>query len=275
MTRTKLTLAATAALAATLSAPAAAAAAPSKGDWEASGAHGALGSFELSGAGHRLAVRDLVVQAPISCRNAPVSPLPTDVEIVPGTIPLAAHGAFSSGTIKKTGSGTTVRATFSHGRFAITYRHIARTRNPYEGGQSVCDTRTIHLTAKRGHRRALKQGIWAGTTVEQEPVELSVVAGGRALSSPVGPGPGGGKEFAFGLAAANGNDPCSYDIDVPMFIPADGGFSNAGTRRGDEAVLSGQFSRATKITGQFENLAEGCGQESWSADWSFSPTKSS
>jgi hypothetical protein len=274
MTCTKLTLVATAALAATLSTPAAAAAAPSKGDWEASGARGAVGSFELSGSGSRLAVRDLVVQAPISCRNAPVSPLPIDVEIVPGVISLSAHGAFSSGKITKTGSGTTVRATFSHGRFAITYRHIARKRNLYEGGQSVCDTRTIHLTAKRGHRRALKEGIWAGSTVQQEPVELSVVAGGRALSSPVGPGPGGGKEFAFGLAPSTGNDPCSYDIDVPVFVPADGTFSNADTRRGDEAVLSGQFSRATAIKGQFENLAEGCGQESWSASWSFSPKKS-
>lgn len=249
-------------------------AAPSTGDWEASGRSGALASFELSRTPHGLAVRDLVVQAPITCRNASSSPLPIDVEVIPGTIPLVAHGAFASNTITKKGSGSAVRARLAHGRFSISYRHLTRTRNAYEGGQMVCDTRTVRLTARRGHRRALKEGLWAGETTEQEPVELSVVAGGRALASPVGPGPGGAKEYAFGIAPSSGNDACSYDISYPVFIAPNGTFSNAVTLRGDEAVLSGGFTRAAAISGQFSNLAEGCGKESWSARWSFSPKTS-
>jgi hypothetical protein len=272
MRRSRLTVVLTAVL--SLSGAAAATAAPSKGDWELTGANGAIGSFAVAGAGHKLAIRDLVVQAPVRCRNASVSPLPIDVEVVPAAIPLAAHGTFTSGAIKKTGSGTALRATFNHGRFSVTYRHVSRTRNLYEGGVSVCDTRTLHLIAKRGHRRALKEGIWTGLSIQQEPVQLSVVAGGRALQPLAGPGPGGAKEYAFGLAPSSGNDPCSYDVGFPVFVGADGAFSNAGTRRGDEAVLSGRFTRPTAITGEFENLAEGCGQESWSAKWSFSPKNS-
>jgi hypothetical protein len=272
MRRTHLTVALTAAL--TLSGAAAATAAPSKGDWELTGANGALGSFAVAGAGHTLAVRDLVVQAPISCRNASVSPLPIDVEVIPAAIPLAVDGTLTSGAIKKRGSGTVLRATFGHGRFSVTYRHVSRTRNLYEGGVSVCDTRTLHLTARRGHRRALKEGIWTGQSTQQEPVQLSVVAGGRALEPLAGPGPGGAKEYAFGLAPSTNNDPCSYDVGFPMFVGADGTFSNAGTLRGDEAVLSGRFTRFTAITGEFQNLAEGCGKESWSAKWAFSPKKS-
>jgi hypothetical protein len=277
MTRTKL--AALSAITAALAIPAAAAAAPASGDWEAGTSNGALASFALTSVtthshghvAHGLAVQDLVVQAPIRCRNASASPLPIDVQVVPGQIALAPDKSFTTGKIKSKGSQTAVHASFRKGKFSITYRHVTRIRNLYEGGQEVCDTRTIHLTAKRGHRRALKEGVWQGQTIQQEPVELSVVAGGRALLAPVGPGPGGAKEYAFGLAPSTANDACSYNVSYPLFVAADGTFSNAATHRGDEAVLSGRFTRPTAITGQFSNLQEACPQESWAASWSFSP----
>jgi hypothetical protein len=273
MIEAKNVLGVAAAASSLLLAAASAEAAPRTGDWEATSPSGARASFALSRSGHALAVRDLVVQAPVSCRNASTSPLPIDVEVVPGAIALGAQNTFTSGAITKRGTETAVRARFAHGRFSLTYRHVTRARNPYEGGQMVCDTKTVRLTAKHGRRRALKEGVWQGATTEQEPVELNVVAGGRALVSPVGPGPGGAKEYAFGLAPASGNDACSYTISYPIFVAPDGTFSNAATLRGDEAVLSGRFSRSTAITGQFSNLAEGCGQEGWSARWSFSPKK--
>jgi len=65
-----------AAISIVLGAPGIAAASPSTGDWEAGNAAGALASFAVYRAGgHSLAVHDLVVQAPIRCRNASVSPL--------------------------------------------------------------------------------------------------------------------------------------------------------------------------------------------------------
>jgi hypothetical protein len=280
---TRRRLAALVVTAAALAAPAAAAAtSPPTGDWEASAGNGALASFEIAKltthphghVSHSLAVEDFVAQAPIGCQNAASSSLPVDVDVVSAAIPLTTKNAFASGAIKRAGSATAIHATFKHGRFAISYRHVIRQRNLYEGGESVCDTHTIHLTAERGHRRALKEGIWGGQTTLQEPVELNVVAGGRALVNAAGPGPGGAKEYAFAIAPSNGNDACSYDVNFPMFIGSDGSFSNALTHRGDEAVLSGRFTKANAITGGFSNLEESCPEESWSAKWSFSPKQS-
>lgn len=238
-------------------APAAATASTAaSGDWEAHTHAGALASFELQ----RGRVSDLVVQAPISCQNAFSTPLPIDVEIVPGSLKLNRAGGFSS-----THAGTTVRASYAHGRFNLSYRHVARTRNAYEGGTQVCDTKTVDLTATRGHRRQLKDGIWQGQSAQQEPVQLNVVAGGRALETPLGTTPSGSKAFSFQLTSSGGADPCAYEIAYPLLIGADGSFSNDATRLGDEAVVSGRFTGARKVKGKFSNLEESCGLESWSA----------
>lgn len=253
--------------AAALAAPATALAAPGTGDWEADGVHGAVGSFAVARShGHRV-VEDLVVQAPISCQNAFSTPLPIDVEVIGGAFRLGGRGAFHAGSLKRGGSGTLVSAKFRAGRFTITYRHVSRTRNLYEGGAQVCDTGAIKLTARPGHRSALHDGLWEGQSAEQQPVELDVVAGGRALKSPLGAGPTGTKEYAFGLAGSSSSDFCAYQMNYQVFIPAGGSFSNAATRLGDEAVVNGKFTGTQSASGSFSNLAEGCSQESWSASW--------
>jgi hypothetical protein len=259
-----------------IASPSLAAAAPRLGDWELSSSHGAVGSFELASVAHKShgkvarapAVQDLVVQAPITCSNAFSTPLPIDTEVLPAAAALGKGGAFSLGQIKKGRSGTNVSARFAHGRFTIAYRHVTRTLNAYEGSDEVCDTGTIRLIAKPGRRPALKQGLWQGPSASSEPVELSVVAGGRALESPDAPGPGGVKEFAFQVASSNASDACAYQISYPLFIGSDGSFSNAATRLGDEAVLSGAFT-GKSVSGSFSDLEESCAQESWSASWGF------
>jgi hypothetical protein len=273
--QTAAAIAGAAALALVAAAPASAA--PARGDWEASGAGGhALASFAVAktaGRSHAsvLSVQDLVVQAPIQCTNAFSTPLPVDVEVISGSFALGRGGKFASAPIKRGRSGTSVSGSFHGGRFTITYRHVVRTLNSYEGSDEVCDTGSIRLAARRGHRATRKDGIWEGQSSQQEPIELSVVAGGRALEAPVGPGPGGAKEYAFQLAPANANDACTYQITYPLFVAANGTFSNAATRLGDEAVLSGRFTRAGSVAGQFSNLEESCSQESWNASWQFAP----
>jgi hypothetical protein len=253
-------------------------AAPAKGDWEASGKGGqALASFAVANAAERshgrvthvLSVQDVVVQAPIQCTNAFSTPLPIDVEVIGGSFALGPGGKFASTPLKRGRGGTSVSGSFHGGRFTITYRHLVRTLNPYEGSDEVCDTGSIHLTARRGHRAAHKNGIWEGQSSQQEPTELSVVAGGRALEAPVGAGPGGTREYAFQLAPSNANDACAYQITYPLFVAANGTFSNAATRLGDEAVLSGRFTGAGSVAGQFSNLEESCPQEGWNASWRF------
>jgi hypothetical protein len=250
-----------------------ASAAPRTGDWEASGGHGAVGTFEVttvSGSSHSheryRAIEDLVVQAPIGCKNAFSTPLPIDVEVISGVARLSKSGSFALGAIKKRG-GTAVTGTLHHGALELTYRHVSRSVNAYEGGAEVCDTGKVHLTAKPGHRKALKDGVWEGQTAEQEPVELNIVAGGRALLSPTGLGPGGTKFYAFEIAGNSSTDSCGYQISYPMFLSPDGSFSNGATRLGDEADVSASFSGPHSVSGEFSNLEESCAQQSWSASW--------
>jgi hypothetical protein len=248
-------------------AAASASAAPRAGDYEAHGSRGAVGSFAVVSERHEQAIEDLVVQAPIGCSNAFSTPLPIDVEVLNGPAKLGPKGTFELGAIPKGKSGTLVSGSFKGGAFSITYRHVSYTYNAYEHGTQVCDTGRIHLTARAGHRKTLKTGIWEGQTAQSEPVEMNVVAGGRALVSPTGLGPGGTKFYAFQIASSSASDSCAYKIDYPVFLNSNGTFSNADTRLGDEAVLSAAFGALTHVSGQFSNLAESCPPESWSASW--------
>jgi hypothetical protein len=255
---------ATVALAALAVAAPAAAATPRRGDWEANGPHGARASFQISGSGR--AIGDLVVQSPISCANAFGTPLPIDVEVIGKSIELASSGSFSSGSIGKHG-GTAVAGKLHGGTIQLSYRHVTRTANPYQDATEVCDTGRIRLRAKPGHRTSPADGIWEGTTAEQEPVQLNVVAGGRALTSPRALGSGGTRFYAFEIGDSNSTDACGYQISYPLLLSPNGTFSNAATRLGDEAELSAKFSARHSFSGQFTNLEEGCSQQSWSASW--------
>lgn len=251
-------------------APAAASAAPATGDWEARGAGGALGSFELARTGGRLVVEDLVVQAPINCANAFGTPPPVDVEVIGRSTRLEPDGGFASGAIRR-GNGTAIRAAYRGGRFSLSYRHVASTANAYAGGEQVCGTGTIRLTARRSQRRALTNGVFEGSSVQQEAVELSVVAGGRALMAPAAPGPGGVTEYPFQLAAGNPDDSCAYQLPGPLFIAPNGSFSNAALQLGDEASVSGRFTGTRTVSGSFSNPGQSCSAEGWSARWAFTP----
>lgn len=259
-----------------LGAPAAASAAPRLGDWEGSGPGGAAGSFALRTVttrshGHtnrKLAVEDLVVQAPINCTNAFGTPLPVDVEVIGGSIRLGNRDTFSKGRIRRGHTDTAITASYRGGRFRATYRRLANTPNSYQGGSETCDTGLLHLTFSPGERKALKDGLWEGKTDQQEPVELNVVAGGRALESPVGPGPGGVQDYAFQVAGNSSTDPCAYDISSPLFIKPNRSFSNSLIALGDDAQISGKFA-GKSASGQFSYEAQSCIPESWSASWSF------
>jgi hypothetical protein len=260
-----------------LGAPAAASATPRLGDWEGSGPDGAAGSFALSTvttrshgrASRKLAVENLVVQAPINCTNAFGTPLPVDVEVVGGAIPLGSRDTFSKGRIRRGRTGTAITASYRGGKFRVTYRRLANTPNPYQGGTQTCDTGALHLTFKPGHRTALKDGLWEGQTAQQEPVELSVVAGGRALESPTGPGPGGVQDYAFQVAGNSSTDPCAYEVSSPLFIRPNSSFSNSAIQLGDDAEISGKFTGGRSASGEFSYEAQSCISESWSASWNF------
>jgi hypothetical protein len=257
---------AVAAVAALAVAPPATAATPRAGDWEASGPHGARASFQISSGSGR-AISDLVVQAPISCANAFGTPLPVDVEVISESITLARNGSFAGGSIGKSAGGTAVSGRTRGGAIELIYRHTTRAANPYDGTKEVCDTGKLHLTARPGHRRSVRDGIWEGTTAEQEPVQLSVDAGGRALTSPRALGPGGSQFYAFDIGDSNSNDACGYQISYPLLLSPNGSFSNASTRLGDEAEVSATFSSKRSFSGRFTNLEEGCSPQSWSASW--------
>jgi hypothetical protein len=267
--------AAGAALGATLGAAAPALASPRTGDWEATSSHGAVGSFAVAtverrshGRTERVSeIRDLVVQAPISCLNPFSTPLPIDVEVLSGTARLGRNGRFTIGAVSRRHGGTIASGSYRRGKFAITYHHVTDTYNQYEQGAEVCRTGTVHLTARPGHRRFLKAGIWEGQTALQEPVEMNVVAGGRALVSPTDLGPGGIKYYAFEIAADSSSDACAYKISYPVFLNPDDTFSNSVTRLGDEAVVSGTFTGDASIGGEFSNAEESCPQENWTANW--------
>jgi hypothetical protein len=177
-------------------------------------------------------------------------------------------GSFSSGSIGKRTGGTAVSGRVRGGAIELTYRHVTRSANAYEGGEEVCDTRTVHLTARPGHRRTVRDGIWEGRTAESELVELNVVAGGRALTSPSTLGPGGTQFYAFEVANSSGTDACGYTLSSPLLLAANGSFTNAPAQLGDDAVVTGAFSKRS-WSGQFSNQAEACAPQSWSATWAF------
>jgi hypothetical protein len=258
-------LAATAGLA-TAATAAPAAAAPKAGDWEATGGHGSLASFQVTSGGR--SIDDLVVQAPISCANAFGTPLSVDVEMLAATTRVSPGGSFRTGSISKRTGGTAVSGRVRRGAIELTYRHVTRAANAYEGGEEVCDTRTLHLTARPGHRRTVRDGIWEGRTAEQELVQLNVVAGGRALSSPAALGPGGTQFYAFEVADSSGSDACGYTLSSPLLVAPNGSFTNSLTQLGDDAVVTGGLS-GRKWSGQFSNESEGCAPQSWSATWAF------
>jgi hypothetical protein len=242
----------------------AAAAASRAGDWEAAGARQARASFEVT----KDTLSDLVVQAPISCANSFGTPLSYDTEVLSSTAKPASNGRFASGKIGKRG-GTTLSGRLHGGAIDLTYRHVSREVNPYEGGEEVCDTGTVRLTARPGHRPTVRDGIWEGQTNQSEPVQLNVVAGGRALTSPDALGPGGTQFYAFEVAGSSSADLCSYTLSSSLLLSPNGGFSNSLVTLGDDADVSGAFSKHS-VTGQFSNPGEGCPSDGWSAKWALS-----
>lgn len=255
------------ALGALLATAPAAGAAPRTGDWEASGAHEARASFEVTRAGRSLT--DLVVQAPISCSNSFGTPLPFDTEVLSSTLTVASNGSFHSGKISKRAGGTALSGKLHGGAIDLTYRHVTRVVNPYEGGEEVCDTGRVRLTAHPGHRRAVRDGIWEGETNESEPVQLNVVAGGRALTAPDELGPGGTQFYAFEVSGDSDDDLCSYTLSSSLLLSPNGRFTNSLVTLGDDADVSGAFSKHS-VSGVFSNQPEGCPADGWRATWQFS-----
>jgi hypothetical protein len=242
----------------------AATAAPRAGDWEARGSRDTRASFEVT----KGSVSDLVVQTPISCSNSFGTPLPYDTEVLSSTVKLASNGSFRSGKIGKRG-GAAFSGRLHAGAIDLTYRHLTREVNPYEGGDEVCDTGTLHLMARPGHRKTVRDGIWEGQTAENEPVELNVVAGGRALTSPDALGPGGTQFYAFEVAGDSSADLCSYTLSSSLLLSPNGSFTNSLATLGDDADVTGAFSTHS-VSGQFSNQGEGCPADGWSAKWAFS-----
>lgn len=262
----------TAAAPAAGSPPAAALAAGSGArDWEASGpgqAQASLLRTRAAQGGWRL--EDVVVQAPITCADSPTAAPPIDVQVIGASIPVRAGGAFSWGAIRH-GSGTVVRGRVASGRLTVTYRHVSRSRNQFDGGTEVCDTKAVRLTGAPGHRPAVADGTWQGTTATHEPVGVNVVAGGRALEEPARPGADGLQAaISFGQFepscgdGACSRDVCSYETPVTLFVGSDGSFGNAAWQEGDQAAFTGRFTGPRAVLGTFANGAEGCAQTSWS-----------
>lgn len=277
-----------------IAAPAQAGAAPRTGDWEAAASSGAQASFAVVTAHRRvhgtvqryLAVQDLVVNAPITCANSFGAASPFDLEVIRGMARLNAHGNFVAGKFRK-GRGTKVTGRFVRGHLRLTYRHAARMPNLVDGGTEVCDTHTIALTAAHSHRRRIADGVWNGKTQDNEPVELDVVAGGRALATRVlrgqplfafqvqpasqlddcpnvangGTGGGGGDGTETGL-----NNGAAFQLSDGLFIQPNGSFDNGQLRFGDSQLVNGVFTRAKAANGVFANPTQGC---SWT--WSAKP----
>jgi hypothetical protein len=269
-------------LSAAIAAPAAAGL--GQGDWEATGAGTARGSFAVVSVRQRVkhvvqryvAVEDLTVDAPISCVNAPLSPAPVDVEVVGAVLRLNGNGSFSGGKIEK-GTGTVVNGRFRRGKVQLTYRHVSNTYNAFEGGSEICRTGTVHLVAVPGHRRAVKDGVWLGKTASSEPVEFNVVAGGRALVTPSALVLGQ-TDYAFQLQPASGGDNCpgsnntgygsgsdtgsgpgaAFQISNALFVDPPGTFSNSELQSGDGPTMSGTFTGKSSAAGTFANPTAGC-----------------
>jgi hypothetical protein len=275
-----------------LALPAHARVAAGRGDWEATGTGGAQASFAIGVARRRfhgrerrfVAVSDLVVNAPIRCANAPSAPPAYDLEALSGALALSRHGTFSAGRLKR-GAGTVVEGRLQGGVVHLTYRHISKARNKFDGGIERCATGAIRLTARPGARRALEDGVWIGLSQNNEPIELHVVAGGRALVTSV---VHGSKAYAFQIQPESSLDDCpgqvssgaadsggyeagggpgaSFEVVAGLFIQPDGTFDNDQYRFGDSQEVTGTFVSRNRAVGDFQNPGQGC---NWT--WSASP----
>jgi hypothetical protein len=251
-------------------------------DWEASGKGAARASFALNstttgtGKGRRTSttISDLVVQAPIECTDSPVSEVPVDVEVIPATITLNASGAFTAGGIRS-GSGTTVAGRITGRTLTLAYRHVATTHQ-FDAGIETCDTKTITLTGAPGRRVSVADATWEGQTKTDEPVALTIVAGGRALEEPHYVPANGGIQTAISFGAftqscftagcsPTSTDICAYETPTAVFINANGTFGNTSYVEGDQAEFTGRFTSARAADGTFMNGGEGCGQTTWVA----------
>ncbi len=278
-----------------LAIPAPASAGLRNGDWEATSAGTARGSFAVVSVRQRVkhvvqryvAVEDLAVDAPISCVNAPLTPAPVDVEVVAAVMRVSGNGSFSGGKIKK-GNGTVVSGRLRSGKVELSYRHVSNTYNAFEGGREVCRTGTVHLVAQPGHRRVVKDGIWLGKTASSEPVEFNVVAGGRALVTPSALVQGQ-TDYAFQLQPASAGDNCpgsnntgngpgsdtgsgpgaAFQISNALFVDPPGSFSNSQLVSGDGPTMSGTFTGKGSATGTFANPIAGC--EGTPYNWTAGP----
>lgn len=252
-------------------------------DWEASGKGAARASFALTstttGKGKSrkttTAISDLVVQAPITCTDSPVSEVPIDVQVIPATITLNASGAFTSGAIRS-GSGTTVAGQITGRTLTLSYRHVATTRNQFDAGTETCDTKTLRLTGAPGRRVSVADASWEGQTKTDEPVALSIVAGGRALQEPRYVPASGGIQAAISFGAftqscftagcsPSSTDICAYETPTTVFVNSNGTFGNTAYAEGDQAEFTGRFTSARAVNGTFMNGGEGCGQTTWVA----------
>jgi hypothetical protein len=249
-------------------------------DWEARGAGVASASFSAvntrARGKHSEQLENIVVQAPITCADSPTPAIPVDTEVIAATVPVAANGSFSTGSIKAGGSGTAFSGRILGRKVTISYRHVARSSNQFDGGTEVCDTGKVHLSGAPGHRITLADQSWAGQTKDGEPVVVNVVAGGRALQEPSHPPANGAAQasIAFGtftLSCAIGsctqisNDVCGYAETTTLFIAANGSFGNATYQEEDQPTYTGRFTSARALGGTFTNGGEGCEEEPWSA----------
>jgi hypothetical protein len=285
LTRRLAALAACALMAAAL--PAFAAAAPRRGDWEASGGQGARASFAIERLRQRvhgrirerLAVEDLVVDAPIQCSNPATAVPPYQLGVISAAVPLDRNGSFAAGRLRH-GVGTLVRGVLRGGGYRITYEHVSRSLNQFDGSSEVCRTGRVLLAARPGDRGSVDDGVFLGSSQAGEPVELDVAAGGRALITRQ---VGGRSEYSFQLRPASTYDDCpgvvsggqaggdgtetgggqgaAFQITQGMFISPQGTFDNGELQYGDSPSVSGRFISAGRATGQFSNPSQGC---SWS-----------
>ncbi len=274
------TLVATAAICLTAAPPALAAASQ---DWEAHGSGQTAASFALStvkvgkGAAAKAVreITDLVVQASINCADSPTPAIPVDTEIISNTIKLASNGTFTEGSIKH-GSGTTVSGSLLGRALKLTYHHEVTTVNEFDGGDEVCNTGTVHLTGAPGTRPTRAGTTWEGETQSGEPVQLHLVAGGRALQEPrYVPSNGGAQaSISFGTftqtcftsgCTPSSDDICAYETPVNLFVAANGSFGTAAFTEGDQASFEGSFGGARSVNGTFNNGAEGCAETTWTA----------
>jgi hypothetical protein len=248
-------------------------------DWEASGGGGAAASFAAvtvtTARHHTLHLRDVVVQAPISCADSPAPAIPVDVEVITANVAVGAGGAFRTGTLAH-GAGTVLSGRISGRRVTLSYRHVARTANQFDGSTETCDTGTVKLTGAPGHRKALPDEAWGGQTVSGEPVDLNVVAGGRAVQEPPHPPANGAAQAAIsfgqfqqscsvGSCTPFSSDICAWETTETLFVGADGTFGNVAWQEGDQAVFTGRFRSAHSVTGTFTNGGQGCEETTWSA----------